>query len=134
MENFDSFKKKVCIVDDEANIREIYETALKKNGYEVVTASNGAEGLKTIIGQKPDLILADIMMPEMNGVEMIREIRKHKELLPIPIVVMTNVDDRETIKIAGELETSFYLVKALFTSEKMADIVDEALQKGRVFR
>ena len=123
-------KKKVCIVDDEENIREIYETILKKSGYDVITAANGAEGLKLIKEQRPDVVLADIMMPEVDGIEMISEIRKDKDLIGIPVVVMTNIDNEETFKKAGELSTSFYLIKSLFGPEKVVSIVDEALQKG----
>jgi two-component system, OmpR family, alkaline phosphatase synthesis response regulator PhoP len=129
MSEYRTPKKKVCIVDDESNIREIYETILKKSGYDVITAANGEEGIRLIKEQRPDVVLADIMMPEVDGIEMIIEIRKDKDLIGIPVVVMTNIDNEETFKKAGELSISFYLIKSLFGPEKVVSIVDEALQK-----
>lgn len=120
--------KKVCIIDDEASIRDIYQTALSADGYEVVTAVDGEDGLRVIREQKPDIILVDIMMPKMDGLELMREIRKDSDFHKIPIIVMTNVDDRNIAQKAGNLNVEFYLTKSLFEPKKVVAIVAEALQ------
>jgi DNA-binding response OmpR family regulator len=123
-------KKKVCIVDDEAPIREIYKTALKHSGYEVVTAIDGEEGLRVIEKEKPDIILIDVMMPKINGLELIKTLRSNTSLPQKPIIVMTNMDNQEIMQEAGKLDTQFYLVKALFEPKKVVSIVDEVLHKS----
>jgi CheY-like chemotaxis protein len=120
-------KRKVCIVDDEANILEIYSTAFSKSGYDVVTAADGEEGLKVIRKQKPDIALIDIMMPKMDGMELMQELRKDPDLQQIPIIIMSNVNDSETMRKTGELGISFYLVKSLFDPMKVVDHVKEVL-------
>ena len=71
--------RKVLIVDDEKNIVDIIAFNLKKEGYQVITASDGEEGVRKTFEENPDLILLDIMMPKMNGIEACRNIREKKD-------------------------------------------------------
>jgi CheY-like chemotaxis protein len=128
MKNEPVKKRKVCVVDDEETIREIYSTALEASGYEVFTAVDGQEGFSVIKKNKPDIILTDIMMPEIDGLTMMRKLKKDPELSNIPVVVMTNVDNTETSLAAGRLNPYFYLVKSLFDPQKVVSIVAEILQ------
>jgi DNA-binding response OmpR family regulator len=123
-------KQRVCIVEDEPTIREIYQIELEKNGYEVFTASDGQEGLDIIKKKNPHIALIDIMMPKVNGIELMEMMKKDKELSKIPVIVLTNLSDEETIKKAGELESKFYLNKTLFKPSDVVGIVREALGKG----
>jgi len=127
MEISSAEKRKVCIVDDEEDIREIYSVAFSQSGYEVVTARDGEEGLKVVREQKPDIALVDIMMPKMDGLEMIREMKKDPELAKVPIIVMTNIDDRKITAKAGKMDVYFYLVKSLFDPKKVVATVEEVL-------
>mgnify|MGYP001187613529 CR=1 FL=1 len=127
MEDFP--KKKVCVVDDEENIREIYKTELTVCGYDVVTAIDGEDGLKIVREQKPDIVLVDIMMPRMDGVELIREIRKDETLRKTPIVVISNVEDRDIVKKTGDFDVQFYLTKSIVEPKKMVGIVAEVLER-----
>ena len=76
--------KKILVVDDEENIRKLIETRLKANQYNVITASNGAEALEKAESEAPDLILLDIMMPELDGLEVLRKLKSkfEQELKP----------------------------------------------------
>jgi DNA-binding response OmpR family regulator len=133
MENIETkptVKKKVCIVDDESSIREIYQIALEQAGYNVVTAVDGEDGLIVIEKEKPDIVLVDVMMPKINGLELIKTLRSSTTLPQKPIIVMTNVDNQEVMQEAGKLDTQFYLVKALFEPKKVVSIVDEVLHKS----
>ena len=120
-------KRKICIVEDDDSIREIYSIELRKNGYEVVTATNGQEGLNLISQENPDLIMLDLKMPVMSGLEVLENLKKSERLSRIPVVVLTNVDDQESIKEVGKYETRFYIVKSLTTLQKIVGTVREVL-------
>lgn len=95
--------KKVLIVDDEADILEIISYNLIKEGYEILTAKNGIEGLEKVASFKPDLIILDIMMPKMSGVEVCKIIRLKPEYNDTLIIFLTALSD-ESSQIKG-LET-----------------------------
>ncbi len=86
--------KKVLVVDDEQDVRIFLRTALKKNGYEVIVAHNGVEGLELARQEKPDLITLDLMMPKQTGTDMYRNLAKSKELRAIPIIVISGLSGR----------------------------------------
>jgi DNA-binding NtrC family response regulator len=123
-------KIKICIVDDDPNIREIYGIKLAQRGFAVITAKDGEEGLEVIKSQHPDIALVDITMPKRNGLELIKSLQEDKSFPKIPIIILTNQDDSETVKKASKLETYFYIVKALATPQKVADTVEEVLQNA----
>lgn len=120
-------KKKVCIVEDDDNIREIYATALSASGFDVVEALNGEDGILAIKENNPDIILLDLQMPVMNGFQVLESLQNDEKLSSIPIVVLTNADDEESIKKVGKFETRFYVVKSLTTPQKIVGIVREIL-------
>ncbi len=122
-------KKKICIIEDEDAIREIYETVLKKKGYRVTTAADGEEGLRVLKSDKPDAILLDLIIPRMDGLELLQKIRSDSELSGLPVIIMTNVDNMEIVKKVGKYDTSFYLIKSQFDPKKMAHMVEEVLHK-----
>ena len=86
-------KKKVLIVDDEIQLVELLKFRLESNGYEIVSAVNGKEGIEKIKSEKPDLVLMDIMMPEMDGYTAIRELREKEETKKIPIIIVSGKGD-----------------------------------------
>ncbi len=120
-------KKKVCIVEDDDNIREIYATALSASGFDVFEALNGEDGILAIKENNPDIILLDLQMPVMNGFQVLESLQNDEKLSSIPIVVLTNADDEESIKKVGKFETRFYVVKSLTTPQKIVGIVREIL-------
>lgn len=82
-------KKKILIVDDEPNIIKMVEVRLRANNYDVITASNGSEGLEKAKNEKPDLIILDMMMPKVDGFQFFKTIRKDPEQSNIPIMMLT---------------------------------------------
>jgi DNA-binding response OmpR family regulator len=120
-------KKRVCIIDDDANVREIYLTKFNKEGFDVTLAVNGEEGLRVIREKKPDIILLDLQMPVKNGIEVLQELDTDKTLSRIPVIVLTNIDNEEAFKEVGKFETRFYLIKSLTTPQKAVDYVNEVL-------
>ena len=81
---------KILIVDDEAIFVKIAQVRLEVDGYEVITANDGLEGLITAKREKPDLIILDILMPEMDGHAMLKEVRKNKKIKDIPIIMCSS--------------------------------------------
>ena len=81
--------KKILVVDDNLDSRELIHLHLTTEGYSVVTASNGQEGLYLAGAEHPDLIITDINMPELDGLEFIRQLRKRPECATLPILVLT---------------------------------------------
>ncbi len=86
-------QKKILIVDDEPDILEFLQYNLKKEGYKVITAPDGKEAIKIAELEKPDLIILDIMMPEMDGIETCRQLRLHKDFADTPIAFLTARDE-----------------------------------------
>lgn len=111
--------KKVLIVDDEKNIVDIVEFNLKKEGYEIITAFDGEEGLKAAMEHDPDIILLDIMMPKMDGFEVCKKVREKKDT---PIIMLT-ARAEEVDKVLGlELGADDYVTKPFGVRELMARV------------
>ena len=111
--------KKILIVDDESQIVEICRDYLKAAGYETVAASNGLQGVALSRREKPDLIVLDLMLPEMDGLDVCREIRRESN---VPIIMLTARVD-ETDKLIGiELGADDYITKPFSPRELVARI------------
>ena len=122
-------KKKILIVEDDSFVVEVYSTKLLEMGYEVRVAQNGEEGLKMIDEEKPDLILLDIIMPVMGGVEMLEELRKKNEVKKIPVILLTNVGEKESIQKVRNLGVQDYLIKSHFTPAEVIEKIKAVLGK-----
>lgn len=120
-------KKKICIVDDEPMIAEMYKIKLEEEGYEVAVACDGLQGFLSIKKEKPDLALVDIVMPNEDGLSLMKRIKNDPEISSTPVVVLTNLDDAETRKSACRLGALFYLVKPHFMPSQLVKIVKEIL-------
>ena len=120
-------KKKVCIIDDDPNLREIYLMKFNQDGFDVSLAVDGEEGMKLIRDNRPDIILLDLQMPVKNGVEVLQELEADGELSKIPVIILTNIDNEDAFREVGKFETRFYLIKSLTTPQKAVDYVKEVL-------
>jgi len=127
--NMNVIKKKILIIEDQINIRKILYKRLKKDGYEILTTSNGREGLKVLNFFLPDLIILDIMLPGVNGYEICKQIRKK---FTIPIIFLTALNSVGN-KIKGlELGGNDYIVKPFFIDEleqRIAFILNKKIEK-----
>jgi DNA-binding NtrC family response regulator len=102
-------KRKILIVDDEPDFLSVMSARLEANDYEVTTAANGEEALSHIKNDNPDAVLLDILMPGMDGLEVLRKIRKMDESLPVYIITAFSTDER--FKTANRLGASGFIVK-----------------------
>ena len=112
--------KTILVIDDASDVVELLEFKLKKEGYEIVTAGNGVEGLEKIRLNKPDLILLDIVMPLMDGYTFVQEIKKIKDAANIPIIVVSVKDQMQDLfRIEGVRD---FLVKPFAPDVLMARV------------
>lgn len=109
--------KRVLVTDDEKDLREAIVTALTYEGFETISAGDGEEGLSTALREKPDLIFLDLMMPKLDGVGMLKELRTDTWGKTVPVIIMTALDDLEKIAEVLEEGGTEYLVKSSITLE-----------------
>ncbi len=119
--------KKILVIEDEKSLGDILSKVLVDEGYTVQLSENGLEGLKKVDSFKPDLILLDILMPKIDGIEFLRILRLEKNKKEIPVILLTNLDGKESIKDAAKYGVSVYFVKANTSLETLKKWIHEML-------
>lgn len=114
---------KVAIVEDDLAIAQMYRMKFEAEGYKVDIAENGKLGLELCEAMKPDVVLLDLMMPEMNGDEMLQKMRATDWGKTIKVVVLTNIGEQEAPDSLKKLGVSAFIVKAEMTPRQVAEVV-----------
>ena len=114
--------RKVLIVDDEPNIVTALEFLLKRSGYDVRQAGNGAEALEQIDSYRPDVVLMDVMMPVLSGYEVVQRMRERPELAQIKIVMLSAKGSEAEVSKGLSLGADLYITKPFSTQELVAAI------------
>ncbi|MEK7286180.1 MAG: response regulator [Nitrospirota bacterium] len=122
-------KGNVLIVDDTEFYRKVYMTKLLSAGYLTRVATNGLEALKAMMTQKPDLILLDLVMPEMDGFKVLQAVRASPALNKIPIIVFSSKGAPEEIQKALQSGANDFLIKATTTPNKVIEKIESYLKK-----
>lgn len=122
--------EKILVIEDEEFILENIKDLLEINNYEVITAHNGLHGYKTAIAERPDLIICDIMMPEMNGFELIETLKNEEGMANIPFIFLSAKSDDSDIRTGMNLGADDYIKKP-FKQEDLLSSVDNKLHKKR---
>ncbi len=122
---------KVMLVEDDNNLRQIYEDRLAAEGYTIVAAKDGEEALAMAVKEKPDLIIADIMMPKVSGFDMLDILRSTPETKDAKIIMMTALSQAEDKTRAEKLGADKYLVKSQVTLEDVARVAAEMLAQEK---
>lgn len=122
--------KKILLVEDEADVQDIYKTKLKNSGYEVIVASSGTEGADLAIHENPDLILLDIVLPIKEGFVVLEELKANPKTKDIPVVILSNLDQDYEVKMGKSLGAEAYLTKAEVTPEEVVQTVNKILEKN----
>ena len=125
----DNSKSKILIIEDEKNLLDMYSLKFIKEGFEVVKAVNGETGLEAAKKNQPDVILLDIMMPKIDGFQVLEELKKLSEFSQTPIILMTNLGQAEDIKKGIAAGATDYIVKSENTPAQVAAKVEEILNK-----
>jgi two-component system alkaline phosphatase synthesis response regulator PhoP len=115
-------KTKVLIVDDEPDLVQTLQDRLEMNGYSIVTAGNGREGLERALEEKPDIILLDVIMPIMDGLQMLEALSKHPECKKCAVIMLTARSQRQDIVRAKTCGVEDYVVKPFDLSELIEKI------------
>src|SRR5438105_8333047 len=119
---------KVLLVEDDTNLREIFAMRLQAEGYQTLSAGDGEEGLVVALKDKPDLIIADVMMPKLSGFEMLETMRAAPELTGTKVIMMTALGQAEDRARGQKLGVLKYLVKSQVTLEDFVRVVRDVLQ------
>ncbi len=122
--------KKVLVVDDEDSVREIYRHEFLNSGYTVVVAADGEEGLLKAGEEQPDIMLLDIMLPKMSGIEVLRALKENELTKKIPVLLLTNLGEETIIKEGFELGADGYLLKVSYTPSQVVEEVKKFFEGG----
>jgi DNA-binding response OmpR family regulator len=114
--------KKILVVDDKANVRQLLQDYLTQQGFSVVTAANGRAALYTARHESPDAILLDIMMPEMDGYEFLKQYRREPRTRGVPVIVITAREEETDAVMGLELGADDYVIKPFRMREMVARI------------
>ncbi len=119
--------KKILLVEDEDFIRELYTRQLIKAGFLVKSVADGQAGLDLLKNEQFDLMLLDIMLPGMNGLQVLREFKTNNPNSPMTTILLTNLGQEAVIKEGFELGAQAYLIKASYTPDQVVNEVKNAL-------
>lgn len=119
---------KILIVEDDKTLSRAYQLILTKEKHDVRTAGNGKEALAVLKDFEPEIILLDLLMPEVDGIEFLEayDLEKHKD---VKVVILSNVGDDKKVKEALKLGAARYIVKAHATPDELARLVNHMMQK-----
>lgn len=126
MEQNSQLQKKILIVEDNETYRKVLKNAMQVSGFKVLEAENGLRGLEVMRGDRPDLVLIDVYMPVMDGLTMLTEFKRDVQLMNIPAVMLTNV--QEELENAVKKGAEEALLKSSLTPNQIIDVCKKHLQ------
>lgn len=118
---------KIAIIEDDTAISQMYRIKFEAEGFVVDTAENGKLGLDLIESMKPDIVLLDLMMPEMTGDEMLAKLRETDFGKDLKVIILTNMGEQEVPENVKSLGVSAFILKANMTPRQVADLVKQHL-------
>jgi CheY-like chemotaxis protein len=121
-------RKQILIIDDEVTWLSVLKEILLQRGFDVKEARSGAEALKELTTYKPDLILSDVRMPDMNGFDLLSKIKRLPAMSTTPFIFLSAIDDFHARKVAKELGASDYVSKPMNT-EDIASLISKFLPR-----
>lgn len=121
--------KKILLIEDDKDQILMYQTNFELAGYAFISAKNGPDGLKLAETEQPDIILIDLLMEGMDGIQVLEHLKSNPETKGIPAVIVTNLDKHDLAKKAKELGARDFIVKASVSLREMMERVGRALQK-----
>ena len=122
-------KNKILLAEDDKFISLAYKDGLGRAGYEVVHADNGKKALDLAKKENPDIIMLDIIMPEMNGFEVLEELKKIPKTKNIPVVILSNLGQESDILKGQELGATDYMIKSNYSLGEVVDKIKKIIEK-----
>lgn len=120
--------KKILLVEDDKMISSMYETKLRQEDYVIYTAEDGGRGLEIASQEKPDLILLDIILPQLDGFTVLQELKNNETTRNIPVVMLTNLGTTEDKEKGKQMKADGYLVKASLTPAQLSEEIKKYLK------
>ncbi len=124
-------EKTILLVEDDSFVSDIYQKKIESEGFKIITAENGIEAIKKLKEFTPDLILLDIVMPYMDGMDVLKEIKANEKWKTIPVILLTNLSEKEKIEEAIGIGADDYLIKSHFTPSEVISKVNLILKKDK---
>ena len=118
----------ILIIEDDKFLRELIAKKLIKEGYEISEAVDGEEGMKKVKEEKPDLVLLDLILPGIDGFEVLARMREESALYSIPVIILSNLGQKEDVEKGLKMGAVDYLIKAHFTPGEIIDKIKAALK------
>jgi two-component system phosphate regulon response regulator PhoB len=123
----DTAPKRILLVEDDRFLRRACEASLRQRGLTVTTAADGEEGLRLARSERPDLILLDMLMPKLSGLEVLRALRGDAETRNVPVLILSNSSREQDIAEVTTLGVSGYFVKSNLSLQELGDLVGRLL-------
>jgi DNA-binding response OmpR family regulator len=120
--------KKILFIEDESALHKTLGDTLRKEGYKMISALDGEIGLRLAKSEKPDLILLDLILPKMDGFEVLKALKEDEETKDIPVIVLTNLEEIENVEKVLSLGATTYLLKANYSLEDILEKIKAALE------
>ena len=122
--------RRILLVEDDRFLRKAAETTLKQQGYTVITAADGEEALRVARSAPPDLILLDVIMPKLNGFQVLDALKKDPTTAHIPVIILSNLGQDRDVQQAMEAGATAYFIKADLSLQALVQRVGETLAAG----
>ncbi len=121
---------KILIIEDDTFLSSMYSTKFNLEGFEVVVANKGEEGIKLAEEEKPDIILLDILLPGVDGFTVLKKLKKEDNIKGIPVIMLTNLGQNDDVRKGFELGAVGYLIKAHYMPSEVVEKVKDALNEA----
>ena len=122
-------KTKILLIEDDPFLSSMYSTKFEMENFAVFAAEDGEKGLKMAFEEKPDIILLDILMPKMNGFEVLEKLKANQSTEAIPVILLTNLNQKDEIEKGMSLGANDYLIKAHFMPSEVVDKIKKVINK-----
>jgi len=120
--------KKILFIEDEAALHKTFGDTLGQEGFDVISALDGEIGLRLAKEKKPDLILLDLILPRMSGFDVLRQLKNDAETKPIPVIVLTNLEQMSDIQQVIDLGATTYLIKSNYNLSEVVEMIKKAVE------
>lgn len=124
--------QRILLVEDDSFLSNIYQTKFTKEGYQVSVAGDGEEALKAVKIKKPDIILLDVLLPKLDGFAVLEKLKKDTETKDIPVILLTNLGQRDDVDRGLQLGAADYLIKAHFKPSETVEKVKKVLERAAI--
>jgi DNA-binding response OmpR family regulator len=122
-------KIRILLIEDSVTVRFFYKGVFEKAGFDVLEAENAKVGWTVICAQKPDIIVLDMLMPQVSGIELLKQIRSVETTREIPVLVLTSVKDSEQVQEIFKVGADHYILKGMDSPEMVKEMVYNLLKK-----